>query len=141
MKGITLFTLVLVILLCSNCSSDSAAEKDSETPPVSRDAFVVGFDQCAMYEGRILAIVEPKDTVITYNFPDSVYVFSDEYFSNYQFDCLFPKEALDKFPVKVKYRPSKTDELTTHICSGDIYTSRLSPLVKEKQVVIVSIEK
>ena len=106
-----------------------------------RDAFVVGFDQCAMHKGRILAIVEPRDTVITYNFPDSVYTFPDEYFSNYLFDCLFPSKALEEFPVRVKYRPSKPEELTTHICFGDVYTARLSPLVKEKQVVMLSIEK
>jgi len=141
MNRLTHSALILAILLCSNCGSDSAPEKEQEEPLVFKNAFVVGFDQCAMYKGRILAIVEPKDTVITYNFPDSVYKFPDEYFSNYQFDCLFPGDVLGKFPVRVKYRPSKQEELTAHICFGDVYTARLSPLVKEKQVVIIAIEK
>lgn len=141
MNKIALSSLGLIVFLCSNCSDDTPTEKQQEEVLVVRNAFVVGFDQCAMYKGRILAIDEPRDTVITYNFPDSVYSFPDAYFSNYLFDCLFPAEVLKKFPVRVKYRPSKPEELSTHICFGDVYTARLSPLVKEKQVVVISIEK
>jgi len=88
-------TMALVFIRCS----DDAAEKSEEQLEL-KDAFVIGFDQCARYQGRILAIVNPPDTVITYNFPDSVYDFPDEYYSNYLIDCLFPSEAFDSYPIK-----------------------------------------
>ena len=129
---------MMLALVFARCSDD-AAEKSEEQLEL-KDAFVVGFDQCARYQGRILAIVNPPDTVITYNFPDSVYNFPEEYYLNYLNDCLFPSEALGSYPVKVMFRLSRPEEFSAYICFGNIYTARLSPLIKGKQIVIVSIK-
>ena len=138
MRNLELSVFMILALVFVRCSDD-APEKSEEQLEL-KDAFVIGFDQCARYQGRILAIVNPSDTVITYNFADSVYDFPDEYYSNYLNDCLFPSEALDSYPVKVKFRPSRPEEFSAYICFGNIYTARLSPLIKSKQVVIMSIE-
>lgn len=134
------WVFIIVPAICIRCSDDTAV-KPEEGPLVLKDAYVVGYDQCARYQGRILAIVNPPDTVITYNFPDSVYKFPEEYYLNYLNDCLFPSGSLDSYPVKVMFRPSREEEFSAFICFGNIYTARLSPLIKNKQVVIVSIIK
>jgi hypothetical protein len=108
---------------------------------ISSEALVIGFDQCATSKGRILAILTPADTVITYNFPDSIYGFPNELFDNYQYDCFFPATVLENYPVHVTYTSATSEELSAYICLGSIYTSKLSPLVKNKQVVIISATK
>jgi hypothetical protein len=131
-----LFALMTVIFV-------SCAEQE-ETPEtevlVWREAFVIGFDQCAKDQGRVLAIVDPPDTVLTYNFPDSIYSFREELFANYQVDCLFPKFVLKNYPVRIKYRPSWQGEFLVYPCVGNI-GPRLSALIENKQVAIIAVER
>ena len=131
----------ILFIICISCSDEPAIKERDEELLQFRDAFVIGFDQCARYHGRIFAITSPPDTVIAYNFPDSVYHFPEEYYSNYLFDCLFPKNVLDKYPIKIKFRPAEQREFSAYICFSNIYIARLGPLVKNKQVVITSVEK
>lgn len=131
--------LHLLLIVCCGCTDNTL--KENEELLVFKDAFVIGFDQCAAFRGRVLAIVEPADTILTYNFPDSIYSFPDSLFSNFRFDCLFPNHALSAYPVRVQYRPSTQWEFTGYLCYDDMYTVRLVELLENKQVVIVSIAK
>jgi len=139
MKWKRLAFLNLIFIFFWNCA-DEQVKKDEDHLPL-KEAFVIGFDQCALGAGRILAIVEPPDTVITYNFPDSLYTFPDSLFSNYLNDCLFPGGTLERYPVSVKYRAATPTEFTGFICHPDFIMATHFHQIGSKQVIVVSVVK
>lgn len=81
------------------------------------EGFVIGFDPCTGIgnpNGGIVAfamrMVPKGDTIIAYNFPAGIYDFPLEYFIS-RFQYFFPDSAAEYFPVKIKYRYAKQEEL------------------------------
>ena len=109
------------------------------------EAFVIGYDPCTANPdtgkaaGYLIAIPSQGDTVMTYNFPDSLYKFPKEYFVYYQFWHFFPDSARDDFSVKLKYRLANEEEKKWPICRGDIITPKLG--YAKKQIIIISVTK
>src|SRR5215218_4638030 len=93
-------SVCIVAMLTSSCKKDKV-NPDPCANPIA--GYVVGYNQCVIGQGFIIALTNSRDTVETFNFPDSVYNFpknaSDEMYSNYQKDFMFSKAYQGKFPV------------------------------------------
>ncbi len=146
---ITLCSIAMLsIPLISCCYNEEAIE---EGPPCYTcnnfvEAYVFGFDPCSgIYDvdnksfGFIIAIPSQKDTVLAYNLSFGIYNFPTSYFANYRSICIFPDSALNKFPLKLKYRLAKVEERYYPGCNGDVYLGDFNGYVdnKNKQVIIL----
>ncbi|HKJ81153.1 MAG TPA: hypothetical protein VJ954_03970 [Ignavibacteriaceae bacterium] len=102
------------------------------------DGYVVGFDPCSYitnHIGYVIVSDDLKDTLITYNFPDSVFTFSTSLFSNYLISGYFPSDARFFFKVKMEYRLAKGNELVYLLCPAYLNESEFNHAI---QVITMS---
>lgn len=102
--------------------------------------YVIGFNPCEQYTGRVLTLHNSEDTVIAYNFPDSLYIFPRSFFSEYRQRYLFPDSVLEKYPVTLIYRNAIPSEKKYFPCLGSINTN-FTKDVKDRQIIILQINK
>lgn len=144
---ITPFVILISWIFITCCSREEPLieETNCDTCENFQEAFVFGFDPCSTNPdtgssaGYLMAVPAKGDTVMTYNFPDSLDQFPKEYFTNYQFMHYFPDSARENFQIKLKYRFASEEEMNWYVCRGDIITPKLKYL--ENQIIILSIAK
>ncbi|MEJ7780724.1 MAG: hypothetical protein WKF68_14165 [Daejeonella sp.] len=95
------------------------------------------------YEGKGFVIVTNnfKDTLLTYNLPDTLYKFPPSHFAYYQYSFLFPDSVRSKYRVYLSFRNAKEDEKIYSICRGDILIADIRRFVKNRQIKILCIRK
>lgn len=138
---------ILLLLIVVSCEYKTL-EPYCETCNNFQEAFVIGFDPCTDVgdpnggeAGFIINLPFEEDTVVTYNFPNGIYEFPLEYFSYYQFYCLFPDSALNDFPIRIKYKDAGDKEKKVPYCTHDIYIYWFNYFVKGREIVISTISK
>ena len=106
------------------------------------EGYIVGFDPCTIrhnYDiGYVIISSNLKDTLLTYNFPDTIYNFPKEYFQNYVNSGYFPSTARYEFHIHITYSIAKEDESIYHLCATDI---NMSEFYKAIQVIIKIVSK
>ncbi len=146
--GCCLTVLSLTFITC--CNIENPIDEDPTTCDTCdnfQDAFVIGFDQCAasselgMSAGYLIAVPVKGDTMMTYNFPDSLYQFPKEYFAYAIFRALFPDSARYDFPVRIKYRFALEEEMISIVCPGYIVHHTGMFKFIENQIVILDVTK
>ena len=127
--------LILICFLFVSC------EKDNNKAYL-REGYIVGFDPCTIrnnYDtGYVIITTDLKDTLMTYNFPDTIFSFPSEYFLNYINSGYFPVEARYEFKIRITYSVAKESEKIYNLCTADI---NLSEFNNALQVITKSASK
>lgn len=117
-------------------------KRDNDTIVFYKEGYVVGFDQCSYQHNYDLgfAIITKNlsDTLMSYNFPDTVFTFPEMYFQNYVNSGYFPNSARFEFKIKFSYKIATKEELVFNLCTTDI---NASDFTKSVQVILMSVEK
>jgi hypothetical protein len=132
MKIVIAFLISLFFISCSK-----------HTEALTRcDGYIVGFDPCTVNidhsTGYYIISSDLRDTLLTYNLPDTLYKFPAEYFQNYLNSSYFPLSARHEFIIHINYVVTPANEKKYSLCSGDINTSEFNNAV---QVIIKSATK
>lgn len=130
---------MITILLLQGCDSESP-QPDCST---LSEAFVIGFDQCLVglegNNGRGFLLATEKDTLMTYNLPDSIYTFPQELFANWWLSPFFPEYAANQYKLTINYRYAHKEELISAVCPGYVVSWPIS--MKARQVILICINK
>jgi hypothetical protein len=133
----------MIFLLAITCQEESIEHYTDQNK--SADGFIIGFDPCTINHnygtGYVIITTDFKDTLVTYNFPDTIFYFPPEYFQNYRSSAYFPDSALDDFRTKIIYRKAKENELNVNACTHDINQSDFYRQFDNNQVIIISATK
>ncbi|WP_276358961.1 hypothetical protein [Daejeonella sp. H1SJ63] len=140
---IYLFVFAIIVLTAYGCKKAKNPCDDSNL----KEAYIIGFDQCTAgkqsFDGKGFVIVtnDFKDTLVTYNLPDSLYQFPPSHFANRKFSFLFPDSVKLKYKIHFAYRILKSDEKQYFICTADVLTADFIWFVKDRQIKILCIRK
>src|SRR4030042_6768165 len=97
-------SLFLISLLLAAC-------KKEDDNLYQIEGYIVGFEPCTIrhnYDiGYVIISSDLRDTLLTYNFPDNIYDFPQEYFQNYFNSGYFPSLARYEFHVQITYSIAK----------------------------------
>ena len=144
MKKLTIYLFVFAIIVLTAYGCKKAKNPCDESN--LKEAYIIGFDQCTAgkqsFDGKGFVIVTNnfKDTLVTYNLPDSLYKFPPSHFAYYQFSFLFPDSVRSKYKVYLSYRNMKENEKTYSLCRGDINIAEIIKAVKS-EIKILCIRK
>ncbi len=88
-------------------SAYSCEKEDSEF--VCAEGYIIGFDPCeggiiTKDRGFVITCNNFKDTLVTYNLPDTIFEFPQYLFENYVFNFLFPNTEYLKYKIKFLYK-------------------------------------
>lgn len=97
--------------------------------------YIVGFDQCAVGRGFVLATLVPVDTIETFNLPDSLYTFPADIYRMRSGDFVFPKEYQNKFPITFSYRLASEAEKQAGLCPDLMRVSHFVHTVKNQVII------
>jgi len=131
MKKFFLFSF-LALSLCY------CAKKEDK---ISTDCYLVGFDPCSYAThqiGYVLISSNLQDTLITYNFSDSIFTIPAVYYANYVNTGYFPTEARYKYRTKFNCRIAHGHELIYLMCLANLNQAEFLYAV---QVITISASK
>ena len=116
--------------------------KGSVDDNLLKEGYIVGFEPCSYQHhykiGYAIITTNLKDTLMTYNLPDSIYTFPSEYFNNYVNTGYFPSNARYEFKIKFSCTIAKGDEIIYNLCTTDINRSEFYRAV---QVIMSFVSK
>jgi hypothetical protein len=125
-----LFNFFFIILLLFSCS-----KKENDLKQFNGN--IVGFDPCSLKNGiasgYVIISSDKKETLLTYNLPDSLYTFQTNYFLNYIETSYFPIAIRYSFPINISYVVAQENQKIYNLCRGDINTSEFNGSI---QVII-----
>ena len=131
MKILILILTGIVIISCENDVTQNRV--------ITKNAYIIGFDPCTVkhnYDlGYIIVSTDLMDTLVSYNFPDSIVSIPKEYFDNYWNSGYFPVYARYKFKISITYRLAAEDEKIYLLCTTDFNYSEFNNAV---QVITIS---
>jgi len=138
-----LISLLFSIFLLLGCLKDN---KEPETDQFKcAEGFIVGFDPCTINQnypiGYVIITSNYSDTLVTYNFPDTIFYFPPIYFQNYRNSAYFPDSALTEFRTRIIYRKAKENELNRNLCTHEINQSDFFLQFEKNQIIIISATK
>jgi hypothetical protein len=146
--------LKLVGFLCGIVLFTAFGCEKDEQPLKYATGYIVGYDPCTINHqyriGYVIISKDLKDTLVTYNFSDSIYkmpasvVFNSDtlykipalYFQNYWGTAYFPDTLRYKYGVVVSYSIAKESEKVYNVCTQEIIS-----LPFYNQVIIKSAAK
>jgi hypothetical protein len=132
LKIASLFFICCLIFSCSQ----------KEDPIKHCNGNIIGFDPCSLLNGistgYVIVSSDKKLTLKTFNLPDSIYAFKNEYFNNYIITSYFPVSVRDSFPITITYTIAEKNQIIYPLCRGDINTSEFNDAI---QVIIKSASK
>jgi hypothetical protein len=106
---------------------------------------VVGFHQCALTTGFIIAVTNPPDTVETFNLPDSLFHFPTDagadIYKNYIKDFLFPAAQQGRYIFSVAFDEVPTKEKILPLCADNISTAHYVHTVKRQVKITCATKK
>jgi len=115
-----------------------ACHKREVAPSQTELAYVIGFHPCtahAIKKAYVLELTQTKDTVVTYNLPDSLYQFPKELFRD-KLNFLFPPSEQKKYPVRLTYH--RVQQQTLIACTTDIHLVGYNAVVKGREISVES---
>jgi hypothetical protein len=122
----------LLFIMCSRHENDNPY----------KDGYIVGFEQCSYQHnyklGYAIITTDLRDTLMTYNLPDSIFIFPPEYFYNYINSGYFPSKARYDFKIKFTYTIANKDQQVYNLCTTDINSADFNNSV---QVIMTSVTK
>ncbi len=101
-----------------------------------KEGYIIGFDQCTAgkqsFDGKGFVIVTNnfKDTLVTYNLPNSLYQFPPSHFANRKLSFLFPDSVRSKYKIRFAYRITDTSKFIYSLCTHDILEADYGRFVK-----------
>ena len=119
----------------------TSCQNPDKTDPCSKmvKGYVVGFNQCAIGIGFIVATTNPPDTMEVFNLPDSLYHFPTDaqsaIYSNYINDFLFPPSYKNTFPISYTYEIVKETEKHHVICLDQLISHYTIAVKKEIRII------
>lgn len=124
----------LIILIAFSCEKENAEY-------INTEGYIIGFDPCeggtiTKDRGFVITCNNFNDTLVTYNFPDTIFEFPQYLFENYAFNFLFPNTEYLNYKIKLQYRFSSEKEKYYPLCRGDINTWGFSHFIKDRQIII-----
>jgi hypothetical protein len=124
--------LSLLFIMCSRHENDDPYKY----------GYIVGFEPCSYQHndklGFAIITTDLRDTLMTYNLPDSIFVFPPEYFNNYYNSGYFPSKARYEFKIKFTYTIANKDQQVFNLCTADINSSDFN---NSTQVILTSMTK
>ena len=114
---------LLLGLLISSLSLTNCQKKDVlPSTDCTREAYIIGFDPCRGTDGKalVIALTAPRDTVLTYNFPEGVYDFPPTIYADPRTSFLFPDSVRRAYKVRLGYRVTPPEELFSGICRANV---------------------
>ncbi len=133
-----LIPLLIILVQFDSCKKEVAI---TDTCSKTVKGYVVGIDQCSN-KGFVLTILNPADTLVTYNLPDSLYHFpkdvNSDIYNNRTFDFLFPSAYLNKYPITYSYDVASPDQEIFPLCAGNVFTGHYTGTIglHGKQIII-----
>ena len=127
-----LFLLSIIIFTIISCKKDDITQTDG---------YVVGFEPCSYithHIGYVIISNNLKDTLITYNFPDTLFTIPSEYYSDYINTGYFHKEARYMFRTRLFCRVAKGNEIVILGCPTNLNQSEFNHAI---QVITISASK
>ncbi len=125
----------LLLLLLAGCHEKEVIPSQNEI------AYVIGFHPCtahAIKKAYILELPQTKDTVVTYNLPDSLYQFPKELFRD-KLIFLFPLSEQKKYPVRLTYHQAQQQTLIA--CTTDIHLVGYDSVVEGREIIVESAQR
>lgn len=140
MKKLNHFIFITAIFFIVSYSCDKEANEYQTS-----EGYIIGFDPCegdvkTSNRGFIIACNNLRDTFVTYNLPDTVFVFPQYLFSNYIYSCMFPDSEYLNYKIKFQYRFANENEKYYPLCIAIIYTWEFSQF-NDRQVILNEVTK
>ena len=145
MKQIFLFLIAAFTIF--GCKKDKSPKCYSETGK----GRIIGYDPCAHFKqanrvygaGFVIELdkTTSKDTVVTYQIPEGLFVFKPEYIDGSYSSYLFRPEVKDLFKINFKYKVAADNEKTTIVCPGNINTADFSAAVRGREIFVSCVSK
>lgn len=142
-----LFFLLLTILTIVGCKKDNTQKCYLKTGK----GRIIGYNPCGTYvqanrvngAGFVIELDKgiSKDTVVTYQIPEDLFVFKPEYIDKTYSSFLFRPEVQDLFKINFKYKVATESEKTVIICSGMINTAWYDAAVRNREIFVSCISK
>jgi hypothetical protein len=142
---------VLLFLCGISCIPIISCTKESNLIPefeyTNNVGYVIGYNPCsggfgtALNKlGLLIAVNSLADTLIAYNFPDSLFTFPEAAFQNQSaYYFFFPQNLRMTYKFQFSYRDPTENEIVYSICSGNIPLGGYP--AKTKQIIITSASK
>jgi hypothetical protein len=132
-KLLILILLGFLFIMCDRNDKDKIPQNEG---------YIVGFDPCSYQHnyklGYAIITTNLKDTLMTYNLPDSIFIFPPEYFYNYFNSGYFPSKARYEFKIKFTYTIANKDQQVYNLCTTDI---NAADFINSVQVIMTSVTK
>lgn len=145
MKQIFLFVIAVFAIL--SCKKDQSPNCYSE----SAKGRIIGYHPCATYiqanrikgAGFVVELdkITSKDTVVTYQIPEGLFVFKPEYIDGSYSSYLFRPGIQNLFKVNFNYKVPANGEKTIIVCNGMINTAHFDVAVREREIFVSCITK
>jgi len=142
-----LFFIALALCLLAGCKKNKASNCYSETAK----GRIIGYHPCASYvqanrvfgAGFVLELdkTTSKDTVVTYQIPEGLFIFRPDYIDGSYSSYLFRPEVQDLFKINFKYKVAGENEKTFIVCNGIVNTADFGAAVKGREIFIACISK
>jgi len=118
MKKLVLFIAALLVLY--SCGK-------LETEPIQNiEGYIVAFDQCtapSRVNGFYIVSTNLKDTILTYNLPDSLFNIPRSYFQGWMQSPYLADSLRFKFKLNASYTFTKKEDIYCFPCIGIISTA------------------
>jgi hypothetical protein len=103
--------------------------------------YIIGFEPCNPYEGKIISLNLSADTVATYTIPKGTYAFPEALFAK-RAEFLFADSVAGRYPISITYRLADEFEKQYFACSGSIvwWRPELRMRIQQKQIMILKIK-
>jgi hypothetical protein len=133
LKKISFFLTILIAAGCVYHSDQYAI--------FTSTGYIIGFDPCNPYEGKIISLNLNTDTVATYSIPIGSYAFPEALFAK-RAEFLFPDSVAGRYPISITYRLADKSEKQYFACSGSIvwWRPELLMRIQQKQIIILKIK-
>jgi hypothetical protein len=131
-----------VCLLLLGCKKTPPVPSPSGPKPSSgaKEAFVVGFDPCAVGRGYVLILPGVPDTVVTYTLPAGLHTYPPAFFQGASQQFLFPVTAQTRYKLRVDYFVTPPAQKVNSLCQGNINLADFNRFTKGRQITITAAE-
>lgn len=145
------FKQLLVVIFLFGCLIMVGCRKKNRCETVTSTGRIIGYNPCGTYvqanrvygAGFVIELdkATSKDTVVTYQIPEDLFVFKPEYIDKTYSSFLFRPEVQNLFKINFNYKIATDEEKTVIICSGMINTAWYDAAVRHREIFVSCISK
>ena len=130
MKMLHLLLLSFMLMSCE--------KNDNKT--IHAEGYIVGFNPCSLKNqyatGYVIITQDLKDTLMAFNFPDTIYKFPLVFFQDYENTGYFPSNVRFEYKIRITYTIATESEKIYPFCFANINQSEF---YKTTQVIIKTV--